>query len=937
VRSRGYITILVIVLAMLAATVALAVTRSPVLGLDLRGGSEIVLQAQPDKGVVVTSAMMDQAVSVYERRVNALGTTEANVQKDNGNRITVQLPGEKDPGRVDALIGSTGTLYFIDLYNGLTPGVSRSVVTQLGGISPKTSLHDLLSGVQRLSTSNDSAYYAFDAQGHQKNPQAAKTIQDLYLALNISSLPPGWKVLGVPQGKLAVSCSYSADHAFCPGVTALPPPANAPATYWYLFDLPPASQLLTGRDLTAAQADVDPNTGQPIVTMSFDDHGAALFTKITAKLAHDGKAAYDAAVAAGQTATASNYFRPFAIILDGQLESYPIIDFTQNPDGITGNNSQITGVTSAESHNIADVLSSGSLPVSFFRVSQTQISATLGKTSLRQGLIAGIAGLVVVMLYMIVFYRVLGLIADLALIIYAVLFYGVILAIPVTLTLPGIAGLILTIGVAADANVVVFERIKEEVRAGKTVRASIAGGYTKGFHTIIDANVVTLITAAVLFTASQSSVKGFAFLLAIGVLVSMFTAVAATRAMLGLLGGFRWFNNAALMGATARPIRWKFDFIGRARIGFALSGIVIAIGLGSLAVQGLNKGLDFTGGTRIAFSLQGTTATVDEIRSIIAPAAKPLTDAVVRGTGAANGDRYAGFQVDSKELTADQVSSMRFALDKQFGAQAVPNAKFNQTSVSASFGSQILQSAIYAFVFSILLIVAYLAFRFDWRYALPTIAALAHDLLVTIGIYSLTGREVNSATVAAVLTILGYSLYDTIIVFDRVRENERLLRRHTYPQIVNISLWETLTRSLNTTSITLLPILSLFLFGGSTLKDFAFALLIGILSGAYSSFFIASPLLVYLKQRESQFAKRRGSDELPSVFLRGSEPPAPAGVGAVVAPPPDGSPTAQTAEPPAPIEPAPAPAPVATATPPTDAAAREAARQRRLERKNRRR
>ena len=235
--------------------------------------------------------------------------------------------------------------------------------------------------------------------------------------------------------------------------------------------------------------------------------------------------------------------------------------------------------------------------------------------------------------------------------------------------------------------------------------------------------------------------------------------------------------------------------------------------------------------------------------------------------------------MESKEVTAQDVVDFRFALNKKFGESAVPQDKFSQTTVSGSFGREILQSAILAFVFSMVLIVAYLAFRFDWRYAAPTIAALIHDLIITLGVYSITGREVTSATVAAVLTILGYSLYDTIIVFDRVRENERLLRRHTYGQIVNISLWETLTRSLNTSIITLLPIASLFIFGGDTLKDFAFALLIGIISGAYSSFFVASPLLVLLKRNEPEFEKRhrlrRAARDLPALEGPPLPPPRP--------------------------------------------------------------
>jgi SecD/SecF fusion protein len=823
---------------------------------------------------------------------------------------------------VAALVGSTGTLYFLPLQDALTPGVSRSVVAG-AGISPKSSLWELLKPLQGTRTSGSTAYYAFDNNKRPRNTQAAKTPDQLLQQLQLTKLPSGWTQLAVPKNKIAVFCQPTANRSCPVGLTTLG------KTYWYMFDLPAKDKLLTGKLLSTARADFDPQTGEPVVSMQFNDRGGKLFKEITGNLARQGKADYDAAKATDPAANPLNYVRQFTVILDGELETYPYIDFQRTPDGI-GKDSQITGVTLDEAKDVATVLASGSLPVEFARLSQTQVSATLGKTSLKQGLIAGIAGLIVVMLWMVVFYRFLGVIADLALAIYAALYFGVILAIPVTLTLPGIAGLILTIGVAADANVVVFERIKEEVRAGRSVRAAISTGYRKGFSTIIDANAVTLITASVLFVASQSSVRGFAFLLAIGVIVSMFTAVAATRAMLGILGGFKWFNNAAFMGATAKPVRWKIDVIGRTKMWFAISGTVMLVGLGSLAYQGLNRGLDFTGGTRLAFAVATPKgATVDEVRNVAKGVDPELGRAIIRGTGApVTSDHYAGFQMESKEITAQKVVDFRFQLTKALGDNAIPQDKFSQTTVSGSFGREILQSAILAFVFSMVLIVLYLAFRFDWRYAAPTIVALLHDLIITIGVYSITGREVTSATVAAVLTILGYSLYDTIIVFDRVRENERLLRRHTYGQIVNISLWETLTRSLNTSIITLLPIASLFVFGGNTLKDFAFALLVGIISGAYSSFFVASPLLALLKGREPEFVKRQGSDELPAIFLRSKAPAAPVPAAAGAAP--------------AGAAPAPTPAPAVAGTngaakAPTGSDERiRAARERRGDRKRRR-
>ena len=374
--------------------------------------------------------------------------------------------------------------------------------------------------------------------------------------------------------------------------------------------------------------------------------------------------------------------------------------------------------------------------------------------------------------------------------------------------------------------------------------------------------MVTLITAAVLFLSGSGTVKGFAFTLAVGVLVSTFTAVFATREMLNLLAGRRWFNNASFMGASGQKVRWRMDIIGRRNMWFAISATAVLISLGSLAVKGLNQGIDFKGGTRITTST-AKAATVDQVRNVVAnvnPNDSNLsrTHAVVQGLGKSAGqNEFRQFSVQTKTLPVKESNDVLAAMNTSFGP--LKNDQIN--SVSASFGSQILRDAIYAVIFSLILITGYVTARFEFKFALPAIIALLHDVLITVGVYSLTGREVTSATVAAVLTVLGYSLYDTIIVFDRVRENTPLLRKNSYAQIVNVSLWETLTRSINTTLITVVPLLFLLLFGGATLKDFAFALLIGILSGAYSSIFVASPLLSLWKESEPEYKRRSKAAE----------------------------------------------------------------------------
>jgi len=312
--------------------------------------------------------------------------------------------------------------------------------------------------------------------------------------------------------------------------------------YYFIYTLPPA---MTGSAISSSRQSFQ-QSGKPNVLINFTTAGGKQFGDITRQLATEG------------TLTGQN--QTFAIVLDNQMESDPYVDYRQNPGGIQGGNAEIDGnFTAKEAQDLALVINTGALPVNLTQIESQEVSATLGKDSLHEALIAGIAGLGLLLIYMVFYYRFLGLVADAALIIYGILLYGLFNAIPVTLTLPGIAGMILTIGVAADANVVIFERIKEEVRRGRTVRSAVNSGYARGFRTILDANVLTLLTAAVLFEFASAEPKGFAFTLILGVLVSMFTAVVATRAMLGLLADFSFFNRPAFMGVKASDIHTVVD------------------------------------------------------------------------------------------------------------------------------------------------------------------------------------------------------------------------------------------------------------------------------------------------------------------------------------------------------------------------------------------
>jgi SecD/SecF fusion protein len=807
--------------------------KKPTLGLDLQGGLEVILKAVPPPGHKLTAEDLDRSVSIMRSRIDKLGVSEPEIRKQGSNQIVIELAGVHDPAAAARLIGKTAQLEFYDMEHDLT-GPSINVN---GQPVPAGSLFDLLSKVQSLAKSGTpAAWYLFDAKKVARaGPLPTK---ELLLKKRGGVVPAGFKVFAVPHETVVISCGTNA--VVCPGTNG--PPAK---TLFYLFKyIPNKIPELTGGGLklSGTRADFDQNN-QPIVLMSFTGKGGKKFHDITRAEAQRGKL--------------RGVAQHFAIVLDRQIQSFPQIDYTQYPDGIDPiNGAQITGLRDfTEAKNIALVLQTGALPVNFVQIERTDVSATLGKDSLHQALKAAIAGLIVVALFLLLLYRFLGLVAVVGLAIYGAFLYAAILLFNVTMTLPGFAGLILTIGVAADANVVIFERIKEEVRAGKSVRAAIANGYGKGFRTILDANTVTAITALVLFAVATAGVKGFALMLLIGTVVSLLTAVAATRAMLGLLAGFRWFQNPRFMGAhAAQTAKWlQIDFMRRRNTWFAISGAVVLIGAVSLGVRGLNFGIDFKGGTQIAFKTDAPRQ-ISDVRTQFDKIGRG-GEAVIQGRGSQQDGGYKDFQVRTKALGPNELTAIQADLKAGVGAKAI-----GATTVSSSFGRQIARLAIIAVIVSLLLIVLYLAIRFDYKYALPAIAALVHDLIITVGIYSLTGFEVTTSTVAAVLTVLGYSIYDTIIIFDRIRENVPIMRRASFATIVNTSLWETIRRSLATTFITLLPIIALVAFGGSTLKDFAFAILIGVTSGAYSSIFIAAPLLTIWKEREPEYAKRKRLD-----------------------------------------------------------------------------
>ncbi len=641
-QRHGFI--LLFVLGLLGASVLVMVSSKTRLGLDLKGGVELVYQGQPTAQTpTVTQDALSRAVDIMRERVDALGVTEPEIQTSGGNQITVGLPDVQDIARAEKQVGTTARLEFYDWEaNALTPN-GKTVSSQLLTLDPNavtTSqgsssgagpglpgegsmlLYDAVKLAAKqppAKTANParlgSEYYMFGAPGSAACAQAAKdagttptpgvhcllsgpddNVQDL-----ISGLPAGVSAsegeqVVVPPGTVVLQAADANQ--------AHPTPFNSPSAQFYVLK---DNVSLFGNQISNPQQSTD-STGSPDVSFGFTSSGGSAFQKVTSTIAHRGDL-----VSVGQ-----NYNQHFAVALDNKLITVPQIDHKQYPDGIPGDNgAEITGgFTIQSAQDLATQLRLGALPIRLKLISESQVSATLGKQALHQGLLAGLAGLLVVAIFLIAFYRVLGVIATAALIVYAAYFYALIKLIPITLTLPGIAGLILTIGVAADANIVIFERVKEEIRAGRSIRQGISTGYRKGLTAIIDANVVTIMTAFILFVLATADVKGFAFTLGIGTIVSLFTAVLATQAILMTMGDSRLIASPSALGAGGKRRPWRFDFMGASRYFFSMSGVILLIGALAIGAKGLNLGIDFTSGTRITASLE-RAASEAQVRSIV--------------------------------------------------------------------------------------------------------------------------------------------------------------------------------------------------------------------------------------------------------------------------------------------------------------------------------
>ncbi|MFC1632287.1 protein translocase subunit SecD [Candidatus Omnitrophota bacterium] len=568
---------------------------------------------------------------------------------------------------------------------------------------------------------------------------------------------------------------------------------------------------LTGESLVNAQVEWSSMEVNPFVSFVLDSRGARQFARVTK----------------------NNIGQRLAIVLDGKVKSAPTIQ-SEIPAG----RGQITGRFSEdESADLALVLRTGALPAPIEVEEERTIGAALGEDSINKGIKSVVVGAGLVLVFMSIYYLWSGLIANFALCLNLVFILGV-LSYPrlgATLSLPGIAGIVLTIGMAVDANVLIFERIREELKLGKTLRLAITSGYQKAFWTILDANVTTLIAAFILFQFGTGPVKGFATTLTIGILASMFTALVVTRLIFDLVSLNKGIKKLPMFQLVKEP---KINFIGRRKTAYLVSLLLILIGVISLSVRGQkNLGIDFSGGSLQEFRFAAAVS-ADEVRNAL----KEI------GLGDSPIQQYQ----DKRDILIRTYSDTSDKIVEKFKA-VFPDNEFEILrieKVGPAVGKDLTAKAIKALFFALVGICIYISIRFEFRFAIAAIIALFHDVLISAGALSLTGREFSVPVIAALLTVVGYSINDTIVVFDRIREDLRVMRKSSYQEIINLSINQTLSRTLLTSLTTLLVVSALFFFGGAVINDFAFVLLVGVVIGTYSSVFVASPILVDWRKRK---------------------------------------------------------------------------------------
>ncbi|WP_108461316.1 protein translocase subunit SecD [Devosia naphthalenivorans] len=805
--------------------------QTVVLGLDLQGGSHLLLQVNEEG--IVSERLQGLRRDVRNTLANQNGIGNLITTDEAANSLTIELtdPSQKDAARtaVQALqntvsnsliaVGGVNELAFGETPDGkLTVSLTPEGIEQRMSALVAQSIEVIRNRVDELGTTEPS----IQRQGTNRILVQVPGFGDSTRLKNIIS----------QTARLTFHMVY-------PGMTAAQAQAQGlPAGTMILPSQDGGEELLYedvalgGESLVDAQPSYDQQRAMPVVSFRLDTRGAVTFGQITS----------------------SNVGQRFAIVLDNSVVTAPVI---QSP--ITGGTGQISGdFTTATANDLAVLLRAGALPASLDIIEERTVDASLGADSIQHGLTAGIVASVLVIAFMVVAYGLWGVFANISLILNIVLIFGALSMLGATLTLPGIAGIVLTIGMAVDANVLIYERMREEQKAGKSPLQAINAGFERAWGTIVDSHLTQLIAAIVLYFLGSGPVQGFAVTLGLGILTSLFTSYTVTLYFVGM-----WYRNKRPKTLKIQHFRFipdgtKIPFMKISRYVIAFSIVASLLSIGSAYFKGFNLGIDFVGGTAIVIQHEDGPADVGSVRELLADL--ELGEVQVQGFGTPE-DVLVRVQAQEGGQDADQA-----AVTKVRDALATENYTVRSTeAVSGTVSGELAWKGAIAVIVALAAILIYIWFRFEWQFALAAVTTTTHDIIMTIGLFSITGLEFNLTSIAAVLTLVGLSLNETVVVSDRVRENLRKHRKMPLPDLIDLSINQTIVRTSLTQFTVFLALIPLVIFGGEVIRSFTIAMTFGSLVGMYSSIIVNGPILINfgLKSRSEQ-------DDLPAKTADGA-------------------------------------------------------------------
>ena len=796
--------------ALFVGALAASVLVKPKMGLDIQGGARVVLEAdltKLPKGQPWDADAKAAVQRTIENRVNANGVGEPIITPKGESQYVVEIPAVKNESEILEQLQNTAQLEFY--------------------YSPDWQTQRAPLGRYKFTTEgNRDDYLIEDRSGKAFHDRAFLNLQ--LRSLMDSGEKSGAAEVEIPKPLETLSVAGGKNKLKITADDAKKLPALADELKAFDAFLSSAQLQMTGRDLEPGKAQATlQQTGvpTPVVELQFNGEGQNKFSKFTTDHTNEILMMY----------------------LDGRILMAPNIKVP-----ITDGRAVIEPFSSIkEAKKLADYLNGGALPVPLKIVQQQSVEATLGADAVRKGFAAGLIGMLAIMIFMVAVYRLPGVVACIALLLYALFSYAVFVLVGVTFTLPGIAGFILSVGMAVDANILIFERTKEELASGKPLRAAVEEGFKRAFSAIFDSNLCSIVTAMLLYQFGSGSVRGFALTLAIGVALSMFTAITVSRTLLNLLVNKLGKEAAKQWGSGLwRP---NVDAVGKRKLWYGLSlAVIVPLGIFAL-LGGFKKGIEFTGGSEVAVKFT-SPVTRQAVEDIVAKSGIKDASAQIAG------DNTVFVRIPPQEGKGDFTSQQGDALVGEL-AKAFPGAtKGGFERIGSSISTELTRNALQSIIFSSIFIVVYLAYRFGTagfstglKFGFAAIIAMIHDVLVLIGVFCGLGYflnwKIDSLFVTAALTVIGFSVHDTIIIFDRIRENLKTRGGNTsFPELVAESIHETFARSIFTSSTVLMTLFALLVLGGAVIRPLNAALFVGILSGTYSSIFNAAPLVVDLSK-----------------------------------------------------------------------------------------